>query len=221
MVLARAKRERTRACAKSLQRRFVFATVERITRPRLNEGRHKRLENYIEAKELHMKGILARRRKGWRRDIDESKIDMGLMAPLAPEALEYSLYLAVMDNDYRAIAKMAAEGFIAKGGNPDMWADGKLGEPSGPLLHFAVRHATLKTVIALLNLGADPFARDAAGVLPRDAALERPTGNRMRTVLELWERKKTPSAIAAPKMQPQPRSAHDDSSAQTDKRRTS
>ncbi|MBI1216184.1 MAG: hypothetical protein GC185_10245 [Alphaproteobacteria bacterium] len=144
-----------------------------------------------------MKGIMARRRKYWRREIDESKVDMGLMAPLSPEALEYSLYVAVMENDYRAIAQMEAEGFIAKGGNPDMWADGKLGEPSGPLLHFAVRHSTLKTVIALLHLGADPFARDASGTLPRDAALERPTGNRMRTVLELWEYKKAPGAIAA------------------------
>jgi hypothetical protein len=145
-----------------------------------------------------MKGVMARRRRYWRREIDESKVDMGLLAPLSPEALEYSLYVAVMENDHRAIAGMEADGFIAKGGNPDMWADGKLGEPSGPLLHFAVRHSTMKTVLALLHLGADPFACDAAGTLPRDAALERPTGNRMRTVLELWERKKSPARIGAP-----------------------
>ncbi len=77
------------------------------------------------------------------------------------------------------------------GGNKNLWLDGKAGEPAGTLLHFATRHGSLKTVIALLQLGADPFAKDALGATPRDIAQTRPAGSRLRTVLKLWEQRKT------------------------------
>lgn len=127
------------------------------------------------------------------REIGESKIDMGLLAPMSQHALDMSLYIAVADDDHRAVRALKGAG-----ANPDMQADGKLGEPTGTLLHFAARHASLKTVIALLNLGADPLAHDEDGRTPREAASDRPTGNRMRTVLALWEKKKTsPGAFTA------------------------
>lgn len=123
------------------------------------------------------------RRASWMREIGESKIDMGLIAPMSSGALDMSLYTAVAEDDHRAVRSCT-------GANPDMPADGKLGEPNGTLLHFAARHASLKTVIALLNLGADPFATDEDGKTARQAADDRPTGNRVRTVLALWEKKK-------------------------------
>ncbi|MDE1151910.1 MAG: hypothetical protein PW788_05165 [Micavibrio sp.] len=125
------------------------------------------------------------RRARWQREIGESKVDMGLLAPLSPRALEMSLYTAVLDNDHQAIRDAAR-----LGADPDMPVDGKLGEPGGTLLHFAVRHCTLKTVLALLQAGADPLLADAEGNIAKDVALQRPTGNRMRSVIELWEKKK-------------------------------
>lgn len=136
------------------------------------------------------------KRARWQREIGESKVDMGLLAPLSSEALEASLYSAVLDNDHQTIRDA-----VRLGADPDMAVDGKLGEPAGTLLHFAVRHANLKTVLALLQAGADAAAADAEGCTPKDVALQRPTGNRMRSVLELWEKKKDPAfdSIAAPK----------------------
>lgn len=133
------------------------------------------------------------RRAAWLREIGESKIDMGLIAPMSQDALDASLYMAVLDDDHEAVRRMARTG-----ANPDMEADGKLGEPTGMLLHFAVRHASLKTVIALLHLGADPFAPDADGRTPREVSCERHIGSRMRTVLELWEKKRLSPAADAP-----------------------
>lgn len=125
------------------------------------------------------------RRAAFMREIGESKIDMGLMAPMSQDAMDASLYAAVLEDDPLAVRRMAGTK-----ADPDMEADGKLGEPSGRLLHFAVRHASLKTVIALLHLGADPSLRDEEGRTPRDVALDRAGPyRRMRTVLDLWEKK--------------------------------
>lgn len=125
------------------------------------------------------------RRAAFLREIGESKIDMGLLAPMSQDAMDASLYLAVLEDDPVAVRRMAGTK-----ADPDMDADGKLGEPSGRLLHFAVRHASLKTVIALLHLGANPALPDAEGRTPREVAFERvASGRRIRTVLELWEKK--------------------------------
>jgi hypothetical protein len=111
---------------------------------------------------------------------------MGLLAPLSQEAVDMSLYAAVLDRDHRAVRAMQAYRADA-----NMRVYGKLGEPEGTLLHFAVRHGTLKTVIALLQIGADPLLRDADGATPREVAAQKATGNRMRTVLERWEKRLT------------------------------
>lgn len=108
------------------------------------------------------------------------------MDPFAQETLDYSLYTAVIEGNYRGIREMAA-----LGAHINMWIDGKAGEPAGTLLHFAVRHGSLRTVIALLQLGADPFAKDAVDATPRDIAQGKPSGSRLRTVLKLWEQRKT------------------------------
>lgn len=127
------------------------------------------------------------RRARWQREIGESKVDMGLLAPLSPQALASSLYNAVLENDYQALRDA-----VRLGADPDMAVDGKLGEPCGTLLHFAVRHANLRTVLGLLQAGADPLVKDAEGCCARDVAAQRPGGTRMRNVLELWQQKKDP-----------------------------
>ena len=131
-----------------------------------------------------MLGAPRHRRHRWRREIDESKIDMGLLAPVSQEAIDLSLYAAVLDCDHQGIRDLAA-----LKPNCDMRVYGKLGEPEGTLLHFAVRHGTLKTVIALLQLGANPLLRDGDGLIPREVAAQKATGGRMRTMLELWEKR--------------------------------
>jgi hypothetical protein len=137
-------------------------------------------------------GAPRHRRHRWRREIDESKIDMGLLAPLSQEALDLSLYSAVLDNDHAALGAMKGQPV-----DIDMRVSGKLGEPEGTLLHFAVRHGTLKTLIGLLQLGADPQAQDAEGATPREVARQKPTGGRMGTVLELWEKRRKLEARSA------------------------
>jgi hypothetical protein len=137
-------------------------------------------------------GIPAERRQKWRAEIDESKVDMGLIAPMGQLALDVSLYTAVLDNDHAAIRAL---GTAPRAGsnlraNPNMWVEGKLGEPEGTLLHFAARHAQMKTVIALLQIGADPLIKDSDGRIPRQVAAEMPTGNRLRSMLQLWEKKR-------------------------------
>lgn len=130
-------------------------------------------------------GIPPERRQSWRAEINESKVDMGLIAPMGQLALDVSLYTAVLDNDHAAIRSLAAAG-----ANPNMWVEGKLGEPEGTLLHFAARHAQMKTVISLLQAGADPMMKDGDGRIPRQVAAEMPTGNRLRSMLQLWEKKR-------------------------------
>lgn len=125
------------------------------------------------------------RRYRWRREIDESKIDMGLIAPVSQEAIDLSLYAAVLDCDHQGIRNLAA-----LKPNADMRVFGKLGEPEGTLLHFAVRHGTLKTVIALLQLGANPLLRDTEGHIPREVAAQKATGARMQAILDLWEKRR-------------------------------
>lgn len=121
------------------------------------------------------------------REIGESKIDMGLLAPMSQQALEMSLYMAVVEDDHEAVLSLKDSGV-----NPCMMADGKLGEPAGTLLHFAARHASLRTVAALLKIGADPAMTDEDGKTPYEAAADRPGSQRIRSVLEM-QRERTMS----------------------------
>ena len=52
-------------------------------------------------------GAPRHRRHRWRREIDESKVDMGLIAPVSREAIDLSLYAAVLDSDHRGIRDLA------------------------------------------------------------------------------------------------------------------
>lgn len=137
-----------------------------------------------------MQGVALYKRSRWRKELDDNKADMGLMPPYAQEILDYSLHTAAIENNYKAIREM-----VKMGANPDMWIDAHGGEPAGSLLHFAVRRCSLKTVIALLQLGADPFGRDALNATPRDVAQTKLSGSRMKTVLKLWEQRKVQPAI--------------------------
>lgn len=151
-----------------------------------NKKKTHRSGEFLKMSIARIRGIALYKRSLWRKELDEAKIDMGLIDPFSQETLDYSLYMAVIEGNYKGIREMAAQG-----ANVDLWLDGKASEPAGTLLHFAVRHGSLKTVIALLQLGADPFARDALNATPRDVAVSRQSGSRMRTVLKLWEQRKT------------------------------
>jgi hypothetical protein len=158
-----------------------------VARLRGNETRgDKKNKNGSPFRSGEIMGAPRHRRHRWRREIEESKIDMGLIAPASQEAVDLSLYAAVLDCDHQGIREL---GPLKP--NPDMRVYGKLGEPEGTLLHFAVRHGTLKTVIALLHLGANPLLRDTEGAIPREVAAQKATGHRMRAVLELWEKRGT------------------------------
>src|SRR5687768_1419792 len=95
-----------------------------------------------------IRGVALYKRSSWRKELDEAKIDMGLSVPFTKETLDYSLYTAVIEDNYKGIREMAAQG-----ADVDLWAEGKAGEPAGTLLHLAARHGSLRTVIALLQLG--------------------------------------------------------------------
>lgn len=137
-----------------------------------------------------IRGVALYKRNKWRREMDESKIDMGMIEAFSSEELNFSLHAAVVENNHRAIKEM-----VEAGADTNMSMPAQDGMPAGTLLHFAARHASLKSVIALLQLGADPFAKDDAGSTPRDVAQDRLSGSRMRTVLKLWEQRKLRPAM--------------------------
>lgn len=137
-----------------------------------------------------IRGVALFKRNKWRRELDENKIDMGMIEAFSSEELNFSLYTAVVENNHRAIKEM-----VEAGADTNMSMPAQDGMPAGMLLHFAARQASLKSVIALLQLGADPFAKDEAGLTPRDVAQDRLSGSRMRTVLKLWEQRKLRPAM--------------------------
>lgn len=136
-----------------------------------------------------IRGVALYKRNKWRKEFDENKVDMGMIAPFSQDILDYSLYTAVIEDSLDGVREM-----VEIGANANMWLDGRAGEPAGSLLHFAVRHASLKTVIALLQLGADPLARDAVNATPRDVAQGKLSAGRLRTVLKQWEQRRNSAA---------------------------
>ena len=144
------------------------------------------------------------KRTPWRKELDEAKLDMGLMVPFSKERLNQSLVSAVLENNYRAVREM-----VAMGADQNFYPDAsywgvshqehsdRFIEDRGCLLHVAVRLGGLKTVIALLHAGADPFVRDAAGLTPRALAQQLAARDgysavysRMKTVLKIWEQRR-------------------------------
>lgn len=121
------------------------------------------------------RGAALHKRNQWRRELDESKIDMGLMDPFSQEMLDHSLIAAVDENSHKAVREM-----IDMGANPNVVENGE------PLLHAAIRKGSLKTVIALLQTGANPHTLDAAGRSARDVSQET-SSLRIRTILKLWD----------------------------------
>lgn len=107
------------------------------------------------------------KRSDWRKGFDQAKIEMGLMPAYTAYDLNRSLLSAVLEKNHRAVREM-----VALGADPDQRTGIDFGEQGvwGSLLHIAVRLGSLKTVVALLHAGADPFARDSAGLMPRSLA---------------------------------------------------
>lgn len=129
-------------------------------------------------------------RSDWQKKIDDNKIDMGLMAPIAQDRLDRDMIRAVLDNHHRGLREMAGMG---------AQVNRVLTAPvTGTALHLAAARGALKTVVTLLQLGADPFLRDASGRTARDIAAARTVagGGRVRTVLKLWEQRRLRNARA-------------------------
>lgn len=128
-------------------------------------------------------------RSAWQKTLDDNKIDMGLMRAPTQDQLDHDLVCAVVDHHHRGVADM-----VALGANVNRML---LSPVAGTPLHLAVTQGTLKTVVTLLQAGADPFIADANGDMPRDIATRRHAqGNsgagRIRTVLKLWEARQQP-----------------------------
>lgn len=126
-------------------------------------------------------------RSAWQKTLDDNKIDMGLMLPPTQDQLDHDLVCAVVDHHHRGVADM-----VALGANVNRML---LSPVAGTPLHLAVTQGTLKTVVTLLQAGADPFIKDANGDLPRDIAMRRQVqgqsgAGRIRTVLKLWEQRR-------------------------------
>lgn len=126
-------------------------------------------------------------RSAWQKTLDDNKIDMGLMPAPTQDQLDHDLVCAVVDHHHRGVGDM-----VALGANVNRML---LSPVKGTPLHLAVVQGTLKTVVTLLQAGADPFIADGAGDLPRDIATRRYTqghsgAGRMRTVLKLWEQRR-------------------------------
>ncbi len=125
-------------------------------------------------------------RSAWQQTLDDNKIDMGLMARPTQDRLDHDLVCAVVDHHHRGVADM-----VALGANVNRML---LSPVAGTPLHLAVAQGTLKTLVTLLQAGADPFIADANGDMPRDIAMRRHAqghsgAGRMRTVLKLWEQR--------------------------------
>lgn len=128
-------------------------------------------------------------RSALQRALDDNKTDMGLMPAPAQDTLDHDLVAAVIDHHHRGVAEM-----VELGANVNRLL---LSPVSGTLLHLAVQQGTLKTVVTLLQAGADPLIRDNNGDLARDiAARQHAQGHggsgRIRTVLKLWEQRRQP-----------------------------
>ena len=125
-------------------------------------------------------------RSTWQKSLDDNKIDMGLMRAPTQDQLDHDLVCAVVDHHHRGVADM-----VAMGANVNRML---LSPVAGAPLHLAVTQGTLKTVVTLLQAGADPFLRNPNGQTARDIATARYSqghhgSGRMRTVLKLWEQR--------------------------------
>lgn len=123
-------------------------------------------------------------RSAWQATLDDNKIDMGLMPAPTQDQLDHDMVCAVVDHHHRGVADM-----VALGANVNRML---LSPVAGTPLHLAVTQGSLKTVVTLLQAGADPFIKDTNGDMPRDIATRRYAqghsgAGRMRTVLKLWE----------------------------------
>lgn len=122
-------------------------------------------------------------RSVWQKELEDNKIDMGLLAPISQDQLDHDMVRAVVDNHRQGLREM-----VALGANVNRQL---LAPVAGTPLHLGVEQGSLKMVVTLLQLGADPFAVDAKGRTARALAMEtaRAGMGRIRTVLKLWEQR--------------------------------
>jgi len=134
------------------------------------------------------------RENRWRKMLAENKMDMGLMDASEILDLDQALFRAVLSNKSLEVRELTR-----RGANPNQSL-----EDGTPLLVQACArvldgHVTLETLIALLQSGADPLFVGASGLTARHrlAGEKTPAAARLRTVLQLWERRVN-TGLAAP-----------------------
>ncbi|MDD9899359.1 MAG: hypothetical protein OXT65_00070 [Alphaproteobacteria bacterium] len=121
----------------------------------------------------------------WRAELEESKIDMGLIDPLAsyigPSPTE-AMRKAVMEDNAFVVKSL-----VTRGADASAIAE----EDSGStLLHVSAMRGHLRTVTALLQGGADPLAKDREGCTPRQRVVSDRAASGLKAVLKLWEGRK-------------------------------
>lgn len=133
-------------------------------------------------------------RSAWQKTLDENKIDLGVMSAPAQDQLDHDLVCAIADRHHRGVADM-----IALGADVNR----RLLSPiDGTPLHLAVVHGSLKTIVTLLQSGADPLLSNSRGETPRALTVRLQTeghsgSGRMRTVLKLWEQRQSRERASA------------------------
>lgn len=126
------------------------------------------------------------KRSTWQRELDESKIDMGLIPDYNQDDLDHSLFCAVREENLCAIYDM-----VEAGANPNLSMKPKDGDTLCSLLHIAALTGNIKVVQALLEGGADPMKLDSTGLTAGDYALKHRHNARVKALLKRWEKKIT------------------------------
>lgn len=120
------------------------------------------------------------KRPSWQKKVDEGKIDMGLLESFSQDDLDMSLRCAVDEQYGDGMREMV-----------EMGADLARRFDGETLLHRAVRAGNLKTVLTLLELGADPLVQDDRGRTPRTTLTSWFFNRAMITVLKQWEKRQS------------------------------
>lgn len=126
------------------------------------------------------------RESRWRKMLAENKMDMGLMDAAVSLDLDRALLQAVVSNKSLEVRELTR-----RGANPNQMLDDNKTLLARACACVLTGQVTLETLIALLQSGADPLFADMSGLTVRQMLAEdkTPAAARLRTVLQLWERR--------------------------------
>ncbi len=134
------------------------------------------------------------RESRWRKMLAENKLDMGLIDANESVGLDGALLQAVLSNKSMEVRELAR-----RGANPNQIIENSVTLLARACVQAIKGQVTLETIIALLQSGADPLFAGKTGATPRQLLADEatPAAARLRTVLQLWE-KRVNIGFAAP-----------------------